>query len=177
MTKSTKQLDREIAASLGDYDWDSFAEGAAFAFWASPYMSEVENLSEDAREAKHAGDSKKAEKYEAAYDALSPGSGGAWESVLPETPPSALALGKKFAKATRDKLTSAELGEVFGKFSARDAGYYGAMQSQGEGVGWFDEGVRADPPRGFQWDPKIHNAVHRAIASEARRAGVRLPRR
>ena len=84
MTKSPKQLDRDIAASLRDYDWDSFAEGAAFAFWASPYITDVEYLSENAREAKHAGDSKKAEKYEAAYKALSPGPGGAWESVLPE---------------------------------------------------------------------------------------------
>lgn len=177
MTKSTKQLDSDIAASLRDYDWDSFAEGAAFAFWASPYMSEVENLSEDAREAERKYESKKAEALRAAYDALSPGPGGAWESVLPETPASARVLGKKFAKAVREKLTAPELSAVFDKFSARDAGYYGAMQSQGEGVGWFDEGVRADPPRGFQWDPKIQNAVSRAIASEARRAGVRLPRR
>jgi hypothetical protein len=160
-----------------DYDWDAFADGAAFAFWASPYMSEVENLAEDAREAEHEYESKKAETLRAAYDALSPGSGGQWESVLPETPPSARAVAKKFTKAVKDKLTDEQLAEISQKFSAYDAGYRGAMQSQGEGIGWFDEGVRIDPPRGFDWDTKIHNAIGKAIAKGAREAGVRLPRR
>ena len=200
MTKTTKtkaQLDREIAEALArtgkrpsrsrvsrvshatkkDFDWDAFADGAAFAFWASPYMSEVDNLSEDAREADRAGNSNKAEKLREAYEALSPGPGGAWESVMPETPPSAQAVAKKFTSAVRRQLTGDEIASIQQKFSAYDAGYRGAMQSQGEGIGWFDEGVKVDPPRGFDWDPKIHNAIARAIAKGAREAGIKLPRR
>ena len=178
--KTTVQLNREIAEALSkkrtaaptrsrrahatkkDYDWAAFTDGAAFGFWASPYMSEVENLAEESREV---------------YRALSPGSGGKWDDVMPEPPASARAVAKKFTKAARDKLTDEQLGEISSKFSAYDAGYYGAMQSQGEGIGWFDEGVRVDPPRGFDWDPKIHNAIARAIAKGAREAGVKLPRR
>jgi len=191
------QLDREITENLTqkardssyparphvthstkkDYDWKSFTEGAAFAFWASPYMSEVDNLAEGAREAEHDDALKKAEALRAAHDALSPGPGGAWESVLPKTPPPARAVAKKFTKAVKDKLTDEQLSEISQKFSAYDAGYRGAMQSQGEGIGWFDEGVHIDPPRGFDWDTKIHNAISKAIAKGARDAGVRLPRR
>jgi hypothetical protein len=161
MAKTGKQLDREIAAHTGDHDWASFIDGAAFGFWASPYISEVENLAEESREA---------------YKALSPGSGGKWDNVMPDVPPAAKAVARKFTKAVRAKLTDAQLSEVFGKFSAHDAGYYGAMQSQGEGVGWFDEGVKADPPRGFDYDPKIQNAVYTAIRRGAREAGVKLSR-
>ena len=196
MTRTTKktraQLDREIAevlsgkrsgrtrsshATMKDYDWDSFVDGAAFAFWASPYMSEVENLAEDSREAERKHESKKATALREAYDALSPGSGGRWESVLPETPPSAVAVAKKFAKAVKEKLSDEQLDELSQSFSPYDAGYRGAMQSQGEGIGWFDEGVKIDPPRGFDWDTKIHNAIGRAISKGAREAGVKLPRR
>ena len=164
-------------ATKKDYDWSSFVDGAAFAFWASPYISEVENLAEDAREAERKYESKKAKALREAYAALSPGSGGAWKSVLPTAPPSAVAVAKKFTKAVKDKLTDEQLSEIEAKFSAHDAGYYGAMQSQGEGVGWFDEGVKVDPPRGFDWDPKIQNAIGRAISKGAREAGIRLPRR
>jgi hypothetical protein len=153
---------RVTHATKKDYDWKAFTEGAAFALWASPYISEVENLAEDAREA---------------YDALSPGPGVQWESVLPEISPVARAVAKRFTKAVKDKLTDAQLSEISQKFSAYDAGYRGAMQSQGEGIGWFDEGVNIDPPRGFDWDTKIHNAVGKAVARGAREAGVRLPRR
>lgn len=199
MKKTKAQLDREIAGALSkkkrsshgtrpirpraahatkkDYDWSSFTDGAAFAFWASPYMSEVENLYEDLREAERKGDSRGAKALKAAHGALSPGSGGRWESVLPDTPPSARAVAKKFAKAAREKLSDEQLNEISSKFSAHDAGYRGAMQSQGEGIGWFDEGVRVDPPRGFDWDVKIHNDIGKAIARGAREAGVKLPRR
>jgi hypothetical protein len=153
---------RAAHATKKDFDWSSFTDGAAFGFWASPYVSEVENLAEESREA---------------YRALSPGSGGKWASVMPKTPPSAEAAAKKFTKAVKAKLTDAQLSELSEKFSAHDAGYYGAMQAQGEGVGWFDEGVRLDPPRGFEYDPKIQNAVASAIAKGAREAGVKLPRR
>jgi len=166
-----------LGSAKDDYDWESFIKGAAFAFWASPYMSEVENLYEDAREAERAGKFRKAEALKEAHDALSPGPGGAWESVLPDTPPSAIAVAKKFTKAVRETLTEDQLDEVFSNFSSRDAGYYGAMQSQGEGVGWFDEGVHVDPPRGFEWDTAIHNDIYKAIKREAHEAGVRLPRR
>jgi hypothetical protein len=164
MPKSAKQLDREIAAATKtktDRDWSSFIDGAAFAFWASPYISEVENLAEESREA---------------HKALSPGSGGKWDNVMPDAPPAAKAVARKFTKAVREKLTDAQLSEVFYKFSAHDAGYYGAMQSQGEGVGWFDEGVKADPPRGFDYNPKVQNAVQRAIARGLREAGIALRR-
>lgn len=163
-------------ATKKDYDWESFAEGAALAFWASPYMSEVENLAEESREVGRA-DARKGAALREAYDALSPGPGGAWESVMPEPPPAARAVAKKFTKAARVKLTDEQLGEISAKFSPHDAGYYGGMQSQGEGVGWFNEGVRVDPPRGFSDDPKIHNALSRAISKGAREAGVKLPRR
>lgn len=156
------------------YDWSAFTDGAAFAFWASPYMSEVENLAEAARDAPRA---KEGEALRAAYEALSPGPGGQWDNVLPDPPPSARAVAKKFTKAVKDKLTDAQFSEISQKFSAYDAGYLGAMQSQGEGIGWFDEGVRIDPPKGFNWDPKIHNAIGKAIAKGAREAGIKLPRR
>ena len=154
-------LSRTAHATKKDYDWSSFTDGAAFGFWASPYMSEVESLAEESREA---------------YRALAPRSGGKWDSVMPEPPLSARAVAKKFTKAVKDKLTDEELDELAGKYSAYDAGYYGAMQSQGEGVGWHDEGVRLDPPRGFEWDPKLTNAVGRAISKGLREAGVKLPR-
>ena len=149
-------------ATKKDFDWSSFTDGAAFGFWASPYMSEVHSVGEDSREA---------------YRALAPSSGGKWDDVMPEPPPAAIAVAKKFTKAVKDKLTDEELGELSEKYSPYDAGYYGAMQSQGEGVGWFDEGVRLDPPRGFGDDPKVQNAIFRAISKGLREAGVKLPRR
>ena len=160
--RASRSTGRAAHATKKDYDWASFTDGAAFGFWASPYMSEVQSLAEESREA---------------YRALSPGSGGKWDDVMPEAPPSARAVAKKFTKAVKDKLTDAQLSELSEKYSAHDAGYYGAMQSQGEGVGWFDEGVRLDPPRGYNDDPKIQNAIARAISKGARDAGVKLPRR
>lgn len=189
MKKTAKQLDREIAAALTaesprrgrgmrhagavrstrathatnkSFDWTAFSDGAAFGFWASPYVSAVESLAEESRDA---------------YRALAPGSGGNWEAVMPAVPPAARAVAKKFTKAARDKLTAAQLDEVMSKYSAYDAGYYGAMQSQGEGVGWYDQGVRVDPPRGFDWDVQVQNAVDRSISKGLREAGVSLPRR
>ena len=155
-------LSRAAHATKKDYDWSSFIDGAAFAFWASPYMSEVESIGEESREA---------------YRALAPGSGGKWDDVIPEPPPSAYAVAKKFTKAARAQLSDEQLAEIASKFSAYEAGYRGAMQSQGEGIGWFDKGVRVDPPRGFDWDSKIHNAVARAISKGVREAGIKLPRR
>jgi Family of unknown function (DUF6496) len=188
--KTSAQLNREIAdvlsgsrsarsshATKKDYDWKAFADGAAFAFWASPYRTEVQNLYEDAREAKREGDARRAAALEKAYDALSPGSGGRWDDVLPETPPAARAIAKKFTKAAREQLSDEQLSEVDSKFSAYDAGYRGAMQSQGEGIGWHDEGVKVDPPEGFGEDAPIWNAVSRAISKGAREAGVKTPLR
>ena len=51
------------------------------------------------------------------------------------------------------------------------------MSSQGEGVGWYDEGVHVRPPEGFNDDPKISNAVYAAIKRGLREAGVKMPRR
>jgi hypothetical protein len=142
--------------STHSYDWDSFTKGAATAFWSNDYISEVENLeSDDARRA------------------LSPRPGGAWEDVLPDPPAAAYAVGKKFTTAAKKKLTDAELNEVAAKFSPEDAGYYGAMQSLGHGVGWFDEGVDVDPPGGFGtgYDVKLFNAAWNAIKRRAREYG------
>jgi hypothetical protein len=190
MKKSRAQLDREIAEALSkkkpsgksriahatkkDYDWDSFIDGAALGFWSSPYVSEVLNLYEDAQEKRRAGNTRAADALEAAYRALKPSPGGTWD--IPETPPAAYVVAKKFTKAVKEKLTEDELDDISSSFSARDAGYYGAMQSQGEGVGWHDEGVRTDPPTGFDWDPKIQNALYTVIRRGAREAGVKLPR-
>jgi len=152
---------RAAHATKKDFDWSSFTDGAAYGLWASPYMSEVSNLADESREA---------------YRALSPGSGGKWDDVIPEPAAAAVAVAKKFTKTVKDKLTDEQLSELAAKYSAYDAGYYGAMQSQGEGVGWFDKGVRLDPPDGFDSDPKIQNAIDRAIRKGAREAGVKLPR-
>jgi hypothetical protein len=160
--RASRSTGRTAHATKKDFDWSTFTDGAAFGFWASPYMSEVGSLAEQSREA---------------YRALAPRSGSKWDDVAPEPPPAAYAVAKKFTKAVRDKLTDEELGELTGKYSPYDAGYYGAMQSQGEGVGWYDEGVRLDPPRGFEWDPKLTNAVARAISKGLREAGIKLPRR
>ena len=151
---------RAAHATKKDFDWSSFTDGAAYGFWVSPYHSEVSNLADESREV---------------YRALSPGSGGNWDDVMPETPPAAIAVAKKFTKAVKDKLTDDDLSALSAKYSAYDAGYYGAMQAQGEGVGWFDKGVRLDPPDGFDSDPKIQNAIDRAIRKGAREAGVKLP--
>jgi len=139
--------------STHSYDWDSFTEGATKAFWSDGYITEVENLESD--------DTRRA---------LSPRPGGAWEDVLPDPPAAARAVGKKFTTAAKKKLTDAELNEIATKFSAEDAGYYGAMQALGHGVGWFDEGVDADPPDGFGhgYDTKLSNAIWNALKRRAR---------
>jgi hypothetical protein len=143
--------------SKKSYDWSAFAEGATSAFWGDAYTTEVENL-----------------EYDETRRALSPRSGGRWEDVMPDPPAAARTLAKKFTKATRDKITDAELNEIAAKFSAEKAGYYGAMQSLGHGVGWGDEGVRAEPPSGFSYDPKLSNSVWTAVRRAAREAEVPL---
>ena len=153
---------RVAHATKKAFDWQAFTDGAAFGFWVSPYMSEVQSLTEVSREA---------------YRALAPRPGGKWDDVMPKPPPSARAVAKKFTKAVKDKITDEELSELVEKYSPYDAGYYGAMQSQGEGVGWHDEGVRLDPPRGFEWDPKLTDAVDRAITKGLREAGIKILRR
>jgi len=141
---ATRQAFEAAAGTVSkkSYDWADFTEGAALGFWASPYMNEVENLLEEDRR----------------YIELTPGSGGNWEDVLPEIPSAARTVAKKFTKAVKDQLTDAQLNEIAAKFSPNDAGYNGAMQSQGHGVGWFDEGVKVDPPRNFGETPQIHSA-------------------
>ena len=144
--------------SKKSYDWTSFAEGATAAFWGDAYASEVENL-----------------EYDETRRALSPRAGGHWEAVMPDPPAAARTLGKKFAKVTRERITDAELNEVAAKFSANKAGYYGAMQSLGHGVGWYDEGVDVEPPKDFGlYDVKLNDAVWKAIRSAAREAEVPL---
>lgn len=144
--------------SKKSYDWKAFADGATNAFWYDTYASEVENL-----------------EYDETRRALSPGPGGRWEDVIPDPPAAARVLGKKFAKEVRDKLTGAELNEVAAKFSAEKAGYYGAMQSLGHGVGWGDEGVGAEPPKHYGFsDSKLNDAVWRALQRAARESEVPL---
>jgi hypothetical protein len=167
LTKVPAPVRAEFERAVGmvskkSYDWDDFTNGAALGFWVSPYMAEVENLAEE-------------EGGREAYRALSPGSGGRWEDVLPPTPPAAFAVAKKFTKAVKSSITDAQLTEIAEQFSPEDAGYKGAMQSQGHGVGWFDEGVKVDPPRGFGETPQISNAVYRAVNRGLRDAGLRRP--
>lgn len=155
------------------YDWPAFTEGATQAFWASPYITAVGNLYEDAREQNNPVIRA---AFEAAHRALSPGPGGRWEDVMPEPAPAARTVAKKFAKAVLDQLTDEQISEVDEKFFAKDAGYYGAMESQGEGVGWHDEGVDVDPPDSDWENPKLQNAIYAAVRRKVREAGIRLPR-
>jgi hypothetical protein len=148
-------------ATKADFDWNAFTDGAAYGFWASPYMSEAEALGEKSREA---------------YRAVAPRPGGNWKTVLPKVPPAAYAVAKKFTKAVKDTFNDEQVDEIASKFSPYDAGFYGAMQSQGEGVGWHDEGVHLDAPEGFEYDPKLQNAIARDIARKVRAAGLKLPR-
>lgn len=159
-----------------DYDWASFTDGAAYTFWATPYVSEVEKLAEAAREAKRDGKLKKAEAFGAVYKALSPGPGGWWVDVLPAPPLSARAVAEKFTKAVKAKLTNKQLAVISQKSSMYDAGHQGAWGIQGGG-GRFDEHVRIDAFRGYDGDAKIYTDIRKAIAKGAREAGVRLPRR
>jgi hypothetical protein len=142
------------------YDWNSFEEAAAQAFWADTYISEAEELSE----------------HREAYDALSPGPGGEWLNVLPDTPKSAEKEGAAFTKKIRAKLTTAELREVDSRMTVDKAGWYAAMQAMGHGVGWFDYGVDIDPD--IDWAPglDVRGDALKAIRRELREAGVRLPR-
>ena len=166
---------RAAHATKKAFDWAAFTEGAAFGFWASPYVSEVANLAEASRES--GTDPQHRLLFMQAYRALSPGPGGNWERVMPDPAPAARAVAKKFTRAVKAQLTDEQLDEVASKFTAYDAGYYGAMQSQGEGVGWHDQRVRVDPPTGFAEDPRVSNAVYAAVNRGARAAGVRLPSR
>ena len=144
--------------SKRSYDWSAFVDGAAFAFWADAYMSAIDNLEDDETRR-----------------ALSPRPGGRWDDVVGDPPAAARKMGKQFAKEVRGKITEGELNEVAAKFSAKDAGYYGAMQSLGHGVGWGDEGVRARPPRDFdRYDDKLNDAVWRTLQRAAREQGVSL---
>lgn len=88
----------------------------------------------------------------------------------------AWAVAKKFTKAVRDNLTDGQVSALAAKFSPYDAGYKGAMQSQDEGTGWYDEGLKVTPPRGFGETPQISNAVWRAVRRGAKDAGYALPR-
>jgi hypothetical protein len=160
------------------YDWGSFAEGAARAFWASPYISQVENLAEDARQEERDGKPRRAEAMMAAYRALYPGSGGEWMDVLPPVPAAADRVGKAYARKVRDVLTTEDLHHLDDKMEDADqAGWYAAMQAQGEGVGWFDYSVGFDAPDWPAYDVKIQDAVFRAISKGIREAGIQIPRR
>jgi len=142
-----------------DYDWITFAEQAALAFWADAYMDEVQNLAE--------------EGYRKAYEALSPGPGGEWLDVIPETPESALDDGRAFTAKLQGKLSVADLREVSEKMSPEKAGWYAAMGAMGHGVGWWDYDVDIDVGH---WTPSVdvqYNAYH-AVRYELREQGIRL---
>lgn len=161
--KVPKNVQRAFESAAGvvskkSYNWSDFTDGAEKAFWADSYISEVENLENDETRR-----------------ALSARPGGRWEDVLPDPPPAARAVAKRFTKVTQKQITDAELNEVAAKFSAEDAGYYGAMQSLGHGVGWFDEGVKVEPPKNYGlYDAKLNNAVWKALQRAAREAEVPL---
>lgn len=159
------------------YDWGSFADGAARAFWASPYITEVENLAEDAREERN-DNPQRAAALMAAYRALHPGSGGQWMDVLPPVPAAADRVGKNYARKVRDVLTAEDLRHLDDKLDDADqAGWYAAMEVQGEGVGWADYSVGFQAPDWPSYDVKIQNAVYTAITKRIRDAGITIPRK
>jgi hypothetical protein len=130
-------------------------------------MDEVENLVEGE------------EYYDRdAYHALSPGPGGDWYDILPETPKSAEKDGIEFTKALRKKITEAHLREVDEKLpSVEQAGHYAAMQAMGHGVGWYDYDVKARLD--IHWEPSVDvsNDAYDAVKAALRDLGIKPKKR
>lgn len=121
------------------YDWDSFEEAAAQAFWADAYISEVEELAD--------------EDFEL-YRDLSPGPGGDWYAVLPPLPETAERVGREFTRAFRKAATAKQIRQMEEYIDDPDrAGFLAAFGSLGAGVGLWEEGVDdAGLPRWENWD-------------------------
>lgn len=109
---------------------DEFREGAAKAYWADAYASEVEEAD--------------------AEDELGPGAGGDWMDVLPETPPSAYEAAEKLERelvsesgyGSLNDLVQAAAdadGVVAEDVDIEDLGHYMAMSAMGHGVAWEDD--------------------------------------
>lgn len=145
------------------YDWDDFEDGAALAFWADAYASNVEELAQQ-------GDDE-------AYDALDPGAGGDWMDVLPPTPKSAEKAGREFTKAFRKAATAKQVREMEDNIdSAEKAGHYAAMGAIGHGVGLWDFNVDTDGlPSWDNWD--VYDDAMQIIDEELEEQGIEPPDR
>jgi hypothetical protein len=156
--------DATIPDDLGPWDpdwWAAFAEGAARAIWSDTYITEVEQLTES----DDPGDRE-------AYRELSPGPGGAWESVIPETvPTSAEKQGKEFTTQVRRALKREDQIEVASKLDADTAGWYGMMQALGHGMGWGDYDINADPDIHAMPDTDVYNDAYQAVTEALEEAG------
>lgn len=114
------------------YDWSGFKEGVALAFWADAYSNEVEELEDKDRKV------------------LSPGAGGDWMDVLPQTPKAAEKEAKKFTSEFRNVVSERTLHQIDNALDPEDAGHYAAMQAMGHGVDLLDYDIDMDVP---DWDP------------------------
>jgi hypothetical protein len=165
MAKAKEEYpDAAIPDDLGPWDpdwWAAFAEGAARAIWSDTYITEVEEF----------GQSDDPVDREV-YRALSPGPGGAWESVIPETiPASANKQGKEFATEVRNNLKIEDQVEVASKLEADNAGWYGMMEALGHGVGWADYRIKADHDIHDMADADVYNDAYSAVTEAMEEAG------
>jgi hypothetical protein len=161
--------DATIPDDLGPWDpdwWAAFAEGAARAIWSDTYISEVEEFSQSDDTGDHE-----------VYRELSPGSGGSWDSVVPEAVPEAAdKQGKKFATRVRKTLKIEDQVEVASKLDAEQAGWYGMMQALGHGVGWFDYDIKIHHNINETANAGVYNAAYDAVTEALEEAGYeRVP--
>jgi hypothetical protein len=133
--------------------WDCFGEGAARAFWAEAYIREVEDL----------GDEETEFYNPEAYRELSPGAGGEWMHVIPETPKSALKQGRAFVRRNKKDASRAVWEEMDDKLGCDESGWYAAMGAMGHGVGLFDEGIDDDWVGSEEPDVGVLNDAYDAV--------------
>jgi hypothetical protein len=152
--------------NIDDYDWEAFTRGAANALWADLYITEVEFLCELVRE------TKSAEAMEACR-ALSPGPGGSWDDYIPPVPRSALAEARQFTARVQEKISPQTLRELDEVMTPERAGWLAMMQALGHGIGWADEGVRAESELKIRWEPswEVRNAAFSAVERQLEREG------
>ena len=132
------------------YDWETFSEGAARAFWADAYIREVEEAGQE--------------------DALGPGAGGQWMDVLPQTPKVAAQMGKAFTAAFRRALPQVAVALQANLPDTRLAGHYAAMEAMGHGVGLADYNVDVQVPSWESWD--LIDVAINAVGQQGSRAGA-----
>lgn len=133
-----------------EFDWDAFVDGAARAFWVSAYMRGVDELPGGQRKA------------------LSPGGGGDWMDVAPETPRKADREALKFSREFSKKVSNKVIIQMMDAYGdAELAGHNAAMESMGHGVGLFNEGIKGPTIRmGEGIEDDLYNEVDKAIRKE-----------